>query len=180
MDFSWKSAILHAIYARVSAATPVACTVNCGLASIIFLLFTILNHFQSAFNTTGLWLPVPRKKIWLLKIENIIKRWVPMNFHWAKKNCYGWFPTISGHRNEKLFFMGIEILGLATWTWFETAAVTRKITNTIVKYWHWHGLLFNTDMTDFGKVSQIEHIYKPRQEFQKMWQKDGKSKLEVC
>ena len=27
MDFSWKSAILHAIYARVSAAMPVACTV---------------------------------------------------------------------------------------------------------------------------------------------------------
>ena len=27
MDFSWKSAILHAIYACVSAAMPVACTV---------------------------------------------------------------------------------------------------------------------------------------------------------
>ena len=28
MDFSWKSAVLHAIYARVSAAMPVACTVG--------------------------------------------------------------------------------------------------------------------------------------------------------
>ena len=28
MDFSWKSAILHAIYACVSAAMPVACTVG--------------------------------------------------------------------------------------------------------------------------------------------------------
>ena len=27
MNFSWKSAILQAIYARVSAAMPVACTV---------------------------------------------------------------------------------------------------------------------------------------------------------
>ena len=27
MDFSWKSTILHAIYAHVSAAMPVACTV---------------------------------------------------------------------------------------------------------------------------------------------------------
>ena len=27
MDFSWKSAILHAIYAHVSVAMPVACTV---------------------------------------------------------------------------------------------------------------------------------------------------------
>ena len=27
MDFSWKSAILNAIYAHVSAAMPVACTV---------------------------------------------------------------------------------------------------------------------------------------------------------
>ena len=27
VDFSWKSAILHTIYARVSAAMPVACTV---------------------------------------------------------------------------------------------------------------------------------------------------------
>ena len=28
MDFSWKSAILHAIYACVSAAMPMACTVS--------------------------------------------------------------------------------------------------------------------------------------------------------
>ena len=28
MDFSWKSAILHAIYARASAAMPVTCTVH--------------------------------------------------------------------------------------------------------------------------------------------------------
>ena len=27
VDFSWKSAILHAMYPRVSAAMPVACTV---------------------------------------------------------------------------------------------------------------------------------------------------------
>ena len=27
VDFAWKSAILHAIYARVSAAMPVGCTV---------------------------------------------------------------------------------------------------------------------------------------------------------
>ena len=27
VDFLWKSAILHTIYARVSAAMPVACTV---------------------------------------------------------------------------------------------------------------------------------------------------------
>ena len=30
MDFSWKSTILHAIYTRVSAAMPVACTVSTG------------------------------------------------------------------------------------------------------------------------------------------------------
>ena len=28
MDFMWKSAILHAIYGRVRAAMPVACTVG--------------------------------------------------------------------------------------------------------------------------------------------------------
>lgn len=30
IDFSWKSAILQAIYARISAAMPVACTVLCS------------------------------------------------------------------------------------------------------------------------------------------------------
>ena len=30
LDFLWKSAILHTIYARVSAAMPVACTVLCS------------------------------------------------------------------------------------------------------------------------------------------------------
>ena len=39
MDFSWKSAILHAIYARVSAAMPMACTVNViPLAEISFII----------------------------------------------------------------------------------------------------------------------------------------------
>ena len=28
------------------------------------------------------------------------------------KNCYLWFPMNSGHRTEKLFSIGIEILGL--------------------------------------------------------------------
>jgi len=34
VDFSWKSAILHAIYARVSAAMPVACTVRIKIAKL--------------------------------------------------------------------------------------------------------------------------------------------------
>ena len=28
------------------------------------------------------------------------------------KNCYRWFPMISGHRNERLLSMAFEILGL--------------------------------------------------------------------
>ena len=35
-----------------------------------------------------------------------------MNFYHAKKNCYKWFPMISGHGSERLFSMGIEMLGL--------------------------------------------------------------------
>ena len=34
-----------------------------------------------------------------------------MNFH-GPKNCYRWFPMISGHGTEKLLSMGFEILGL--------------------------------------------------------------------
>ena len=44
------------------------------------------------------------------KIENIYE----VGSHEFSRNqkCYGWFLMISGHRNKKLFSMGIEILGL--------------------------------------------------------------------
>ena len=44
------------------------------------------------------------------KTENIYE----MGSHEFSRNqkCYGWFPMISGHRNKKLFSIGIEILGL--------------------------------------------------------------------
>ena len=35
-----------------------------------------------------------------------------MNFH-LTKNCYKWFPMISGHGTIKLLSMGFEILWLA-------------------------------------------------------------------
>ena len=38
VDFSWKSAILQAIYARVSAAMPVACTVLCSQKYNVIIL----------------------------------------------------------------------------------------------------------------------------------------------
>ena len=38
IDFSWKSAILQAIYARVSAAMPVACTVLCSQKYNVIIL----------------------------------------------------------------------------------------------------------------------------------------------
>ena len=38
-------------------------------------------------------------------------RWFP----WTK-NCYRWFPLISGHGTKKLLSMGFEIIGLATST----------------------------------------------------------------
>ena len=80
------------------------------LASILFLLFVILNHFQSALNITGLWLPGSRKKFDVRKLK-IFKRWVPLNFS-EPKNCYGWFPMISvGYGNAKLFSFGTEIQG---------------------------------------------------------------------
>ena len=40
MDFSWKSAILHAVYARASAAMPVACTAQQYIHSIWVLVLT--------------------------------------------------------------------------------------------------------------------------------------------
>ena len=44
------------------------------------------------------------------KIENIYE----VGSHEFSRNqkCYEWFSMISGHGNEKLFFMEIEILGL--------------------------------------------------------------------
>ena len=60
---------------------------------------------------TGLWLPV-KKKIYDFEKLKTFRGWVPMNFHGTIKNCYWWFPMISGHGTEKLFSMGIEILGL--------------------------------------------------------------------
>ena len=40
MDFSWKSTILHAVYARASAAMPVACTAQQYIHSIWVLVLT--------------------------------------------------------------------------------------------------------------------------------------------
>ena len=52
MDFSWKSVILHVIYACVSAAMPVACTVDSIVQNHIghLIMFTqnILNIGVSA------------------------------------------------------------------------------------------------------------------------------------
>ena len=39
----------------------------------------------------------------------------PRWFSWPK-NCYRWFPLISGHGTKKLLSMGFEIIGLATST----------------------------------------------------------------
>ena len=72
---------------------------------------SILNHSQKALYITGLWLPV-KKKIYDFEKLKTFRGWVPMNFHGTIKNCYWWFPMISGHGTEKLFSMGIEILGL--------------------------------------------------------------------
>ena len=46
------------------------------------------------------------------KIENIYE----VGSHEFSRNqkCYRWFSMISGHGNEKLFFMEIEILGFRT------------------------------------------------------------------
>ena len=74
-------------------------------------LRSILNHSQKALYITGLWLPV-KKKIYDFEKLKTFRGWVPMNFHGTIKNCYWWFPMISGHGTEKLFSMGIEILGL--------------------------------------------------------------------
>ena len=48
------------------------------------------------------------------KIENILRDGLPRIFM-GTKNCYGWF-----HGNEKLFSMGIEILGLEVLIYPET------------------------------------------------------------
>ena len=51
-------------------------------------------------------------------INNIflyIRRLNNSGFPWIfmePKNCYRWFPMISGHRSERLLSMGFEILGL--------------------------------------------------------------------
>ena len=52
------------------------------------------------------------KNIWFWKIKNIYGMG-SHEFHGTRTKCYWSFPVISGHRTEKLFSMGNEILRLA-------------------------------------------------------------------
>ena len=73
---------------------------KCLSASIIFLLFTILNCFQSALKVTGLWLPGLRKKYDFQNWKHF-KRWVATNFHGHKKllRMVSWKWKIVFHGN---------------------------------------------------------------------------------
>ena len=81
---------------------------------------SIFHHFESFLKCIErYWFIASRakKKIWLPKIENIILRG---GFPWIftdPKNCYRWFSMIPELGNEKLFSMGIEILGLGWIQW---------------------------------------------------------------
>lgn len=72
------------------------------------------------FTVTGLWLPVPRKKIQDSELEKLkpFKRWVSMNniFFFTQQKILTDvnFRMICGHASGKLFFMASKILGLET------------------------------------------------------------------
>ena len=73
---------------------------------------SIFNHSKRALYITGLWQNMTKKN----------SKHVGDGFPWIfkePKNCYWWFLMNSGHGTEKLFLMGIEILGFGIYCCIE-------------------------------------------------------------
>ena len=124
------------------------------LASIIFLLFVILNHFQSALNIIASWLPGPRKKYDVQKLKTF-KRWVPLNFLRAKK-----LLRMVSHdlwvRKRKIVFLG-------NWNpraWMNLhVLVSTRLTNSGV----WNTMEHSNDIVHFMILSNytvLVHSYR--------------------